>query len=67
MDGALAKRVRPEKDVLVQVIAELEAGIDFAEDEVEPPDPKTGSDRISAIGANLQAVGRDFSIRATAQ
>ena len=59
MEGALAKRVRPEKDVLVQVIAELEAGIDFAEDEVEP-DPKTGSDRISAIGARLQALAETF-------
>ena len=60
MDGALAKRVRPEKDGLVQVIAELEAGIDFAEDEVEPPELKTGADHIFAIAENLQEVADTF-------
>jgi len=35
LGGALAKRVGPVKDALVKLIAGLEAGIDFAEDDVD--------------------------------
>ncbi|WP_263410963.1 tRNA uridine-5-carboxymethylaminomethyl(34) synthesis GTPase MnmE [Terriglobus tenax] len=35
LGGALAERVRPAKEALVQLIAGLEAGIDFAEDDVD--------------------------------
>jgi len=37
MDGTLAKHIRPIKDKLVDIIAHLEAGIDFAEDDVDVP------------------------------
>jgi tRNA modification GTPase len=37
MDGAVSKHVRPIKEKLVDVIAHLEAGIDFAEDDVDVP------------------------------
>ncbi len=60
MDGALSKRMHPEKEALVGVIAELEAGIDFAEDEIEPPEPKRGADRIATIGRNLAALANTF-------
>ena len=33
LDGALSRRVRPIKDALIHLIALLEAGIDFAEDD----------------------------------
>ena len=60
MEGALSKRMHPEKEALVGVIAELEAGIDFAEDEIEPPEPKRGADRIATIGRNLAALADTF-------
>jgi tRNA modification GTPase len=37
MDGSVAKHIRPIKDKLADVIAHLEAGIDFAEDDVDVP------------------------------
>jgi tRNA modification GTPase len=37
MDGAIAKHVRPIKETLVDVIAHLEAAIDFADDDIDVP------------------------------
>ena len=42
MGGALSLRVQPVKQSLVELIALLEAGIDFAEDDVEvTPRPRS--------------------------
>ena len=35
MEGALARRIAPVKQALVELIAALEAGIDFAEDDID--------------------------------
>src|SRR5580658_8847976 len=35
MEGALARRIQPVKAALVELIAALEAGIDFAEDDID--------------------------------
>jgi tRNA modification GTPase len=41
LDGALSHRLKPIKEQLVQLIAVLEAGIDFAEDDISVmPDPE---------------------------
>jgi tRNA modification GTPase len=37
MEGSLSKYLRPMKEALMDVIARLEAGIDFAEDDVDVP------------------------------
>src|SRR2546427_32020 len=37
LEGSISKRIRPIKEKLVDVIAHLEAGIDFAEDDVQVP------------------------------
>src|SRR5215475_25713 len=37
MNGSLSKRIRPIKEKLIDAIAHLEAGIDFAEDDVDVP------------------------------
>jgi tRNA modification GTPase len=37
MDGALSKRIQPLKSRLIEIIARLEAGIDFAENDVDVP------------------------------
>ncbi len=60
MDGALSKRLRPEKESLVGLIAELEAGIDFVEDELEAPEPGRCADRIATIGGRLAALADTF-------
>src|SRR4051794_24962065 len=44
LEGALAKRLRPIKQKLVDLIAQLEAGVDFAEDDV----PVLAAERIHA-------------------
>ena len=38
IDGALSRRIAPEKRELIDIIARLEAGIDFAEDDITVPD-----------------------------
>jgi len=54
MEGAVSKRIRPHKDKLVDVIARLEAGIDFAEDDVDVPDNAAVVKAITLISAGLE-------------
>ena len=37
MEGSLSKQIHPLKDGLISVIAQMEAGVDFAEDDVDVP------------------------------
>jgi len=60
MGGALSRRVQPAKQELVELVALLEAGIDFAEDDVEvTPDTEIVT-RIDTIAAVLQVLSRSF-------
>jgi tRNA modification GTPase len=60
MGGALSRRVQPAKQRLVELIALLEAGIDFAEDDVEvTPDAEIVT-RIDTIASELEALARSF-------
>ncbi len=60
MGGALSRRVQPAKEKLVALIALLEAGIDFAEDDVElTPDAEIVT-RIDTILEELRALARSF-------
>ena len=54
MDGALARRVRPRKEALIQIVAELEAGIDFVEDEVGAPDSPDVAEQVADIAAAVE-------------
>lgn len=49
MSGALSKKVVPVKAELVDLIAHLEAGIDFAEDDVEIPDAGPMARRVASL------------------
>ena len=60
MAGALAKRVRPKKDALIGIVAELEAGIDFAEDDVPIPDSAALGVRIASVAADLDGLKNTF-------
>jgi tRNA modification GTPase len=60
MGGALSRRVQPAREKLVELISLLEAGIDFAEDDVDvTPDPDIVT-RIDTISGELQALARSF-------
>ena len=61
LDGALSKRIKPIKTKLVALIALLEAGIDFAEDDVAVlPDPTILGD-IAVIRAPLAQLAASFA------
>ncbi len=61
LEGALSRRIRPVKDRLVDVIAHLEAGIDFAEDDVDVPENTSLAEQIRPLAAALQHLQETFS------
>jgi tRNA modification GTPase len=60
MGGALSRRVHPAKEKLVELISLLEAGIDFAEDDVDVTPDQDIVTRIDTIAAELQVLARSF-------
>jgi tRNA modification GTPase len=61
LEGALSKRLQPVKQKLIELIAVLEAGIDFAEDDVSVlPDPVI-LERIAAISQPLEQLAATFA------
>jgi len=61
LDGALSKRLQPIKQKLVELIATMEAGVDFAEDDVSViPDQQILS-RIAAIHQPLEELLASFA------
>jgi tRNA modification GTPase len=60
MDGALSKRLQPIKQQLVDVIARLEAGIDFAEDDVDVPPNDALAKSLSPVLSELDAIEKTF-------
>ena len=61
MGGALSRRVAPVKQDLVELIALLEAGIDFAEDDVEVTPQQEIARRIDELTAPLSALEASFA------
>jgi tRNA modification GTPase len=61
LEGALSKRLQPVKQKLVELIAVLEAGIDFAEDDVSVlPDPAI-LERIARVRLPLEQLAATFA------
>ena len=61
LEGALSKRLQPVKQKLVELIAVLEAGIDFAEDDVSVlPNPAI-LERIAAVRQPLDQLAATFA------
>jgi tRNA modification GTPase len=54
MEGALSRRLSPVKQELVDLIALLEAGIDFAEDDISVAGPEEISPRIESVRQPLE-------------
>jgi tRNA modification GTPase len=61
MGGALSRRVAPIKQSLVDLIALLEAGIDFAEDDVDVAPQSEIAERINALTPPLVALEASFA------
>ncbi len=61
MGGALSRRVQPVKQSLVELIALLEAGIDFAEDDVSVTPQAEIARRIDALTPPLAALEASFA------
>lgn len=61
MEGALSRRIQPIKQALVHLIAELEAGIDFAEDDIELIPSGVIVNRIEEIAQPLQVLAASFA------
>lgn len=60
LEGALSKRLQPIKHKLVELIAALEAGIDFAEDDVSVMAPERIQERIAVVRAPLEDLAGSF-------
>jgi tRNA modification GTPase len=61
LQGGLSRRIKPIKEGLVALIALLEAGIDFAEDDVDVLPGAEIVSRISEISGHLQPVADSFA------
>ena len=61
MDGSVSRRMRPLKSQLVELIALLEAGIDFAEDDVSVAPPEEMLRRLDPIQRGLSELAGSFA------
>ena len=61
LEGALSRRLQPIKQKLVELIAVLEAGIDFAEDDVSVMPDATILDHIAAVRTPLEQLSATFA------
>ncbi len=60
MQGSVSARVKPHKQVLMDFIARLEAGIDFADDDVTVMSTPEILTRLGAIRADLEKLAESF-------
>jgi tRNA modification GTPase len=61
LEGALSRRLQPIKKKLVDLIAVLEAGIDFAEDDVSVMADAVILERMAAVRAPLEQLAATFA------
>jgi tRNA modification GTPase len=61
LEGALSKRLKPPKQQLVELIAQLEAGIDFAEDDVSVMADASIVERIDRVRTPLSELLESFA------
>jgi tRNA modification GTPase len=61
LEGALSRRLQPIKQKLVELIAVLEAGIDFAEDDVSVLPPEQILEHVAGVRAPLEQLAASFA------
>jgi len=59
-EGSVSRRIRPMKEQLLELIALLEAGIDFAEDDVSVAPPEEILRRLASVELPLAALAATF-------
>jgi tRNA modification GTPase len=60
MEGSVSRRIRPLKEQLLELISLLEAGIDFAEDDISVAPPEQILSRLTPIEQELAALLASF-------
>ena len=60
MDGSVSRRISPAKEQLVELISLLEAGIDFAEDDISVASPDQILHRLAEIDKALRGLIASF-------
>jgi tRNA modification GTPase len=60
MEGSVSRRIRPLKEQLVELISLLEAGIDFAEDDVSVATPDDVIRRLQPLKAGIRELIASF-------
>ena len=60
-EGSVSKRLKPVKEQLLELIALLEAGIDFAEDDISVAPAEEIIRRLNAISSSVQALAASFA------
>jgi len=60
LEGAVSGRLKPHKQVLLEVIARLEAGIDFAEDDVAVMESSEILLRLDGLRGDLEALVQGY-------
>lgn len=61
MDGSVSKRILPVKSGLVDVIAHLEAAVDFSDDELEQPDTEGIVKRVRVLRESLEELQNTYA------
>ncbi len=61
MEGSVSRRIQPLKELLLQLISLLEAGIDFAEDDISVAPAEEILRRLDPIESQLQQLIKSFS------
>ena len=61
LEGALSRRLQPVKQKLVELIAVLEAGIDFAEDDISVLPAEQIVQRVATISGPLEELAATFA------
>ena len=60
LEGAVSARIKPHKQVLLELIARLEAGIDFAEDDVAVMESREILSRLDRLRGDLEALVQGY-------
>ena len=61
MEGSVSRRIRPLKEQLLELISLLEAGIDFAEDDISVASAEQILERMTPIEEGLRALLASFA------
>jgi tRNA modification GTPase len=60
MEGSVSRRIRPVKEQLLELIALLEAGIDFAEDDISVAPPEEILRRLTPVQREIETLVASF-------